>query len=161
MLRLIPCGLLLATLAPAQSPPPVAQGKIGFTISGQAGSAGILCSGFQCTAFNLGIARGEKLSLAFRSHSGAPWILGIGPKPLTTCISLPGFWNQWAGPSTIVAMGTMGQTDLIRCWGGLHTRTVAVPTTGVNLKDSVVFQLVATNSGAAAFSAPVAVTVTK
>lgn len=162
ILTVLILGISTTTTAAAQfDNPPVTPGKIGFSIGGANGRAGIFCSGFACNASNLGINRGEQLTFQYRTTLGAPWVLLVGLQALPVCLTIPGILNQWAGPQTVVAVGTITQRDLIRCWGGLGSTTITVPR-NLNLNDTVAFQVVANNmSLGPAFSAPVKVTVVK
>ena len=172
-MRLIPIVMFVvatssicADLA-AQGNPPVTPGKIGFTVNGVQGSAGLLCSGFQCTALPLGLTRGETLTLAIRTQLRSPWFLLIGPTALPACLTIPGIGNTWAGPNVVVAAGLVTQQDRIRCWGGLQSIPVNVPAT-IPLQISAVFQVVAdvqlsisSSAKGPVFSAPVELTVTR
>ncbi len=155
-------GTLATTTAAQFDSPPITPGKIGFSIAGANGRAGIFCSGFACMAPNLGINRGEQLTFQYRTTFGAPWVLLIGLTALPTCPTVPGILNQWAGPLTVVAFGGITRRDvLIRCWGGWDSTTITVPQ-NLNLRDTFAFQVVANNlTLGPAFSAPVVVTVVK
>ncbi|MCA8958734.1 MAG: hypothetical protein KDC87_21840 [Planctomycetes bacterium] len=152
-------ALLLAASATAQEPP-VQPGKIGYSVATTSASAGSLCSGFACAPADLLVARGATLTFAVRTNPGLPFVLLAGPNA-QPCVTLPGILNQWAGPSLLVFAGTANQNDTIRCWGGLATLALPVPTT-TPLQTAVVTQVVADNGTAPAvpaFSQPVRITV--
>jgi hypothetical protein len=158
---------IAGALAAQTDNPPVIPGKIGFAVAGVQGSAGILCSGYRCGVYPLGITRGETLALSIRTQLRSPWLLLVGIQPLVPCQAISGIGNLWAGPTLIVAAGTVTAQDNIRCWGGKQSSSIPVPKT-VPLKASVVFQVVAdvqisfsSPAKAPVFSAPVQVTVTR
>ena len=154
-------------LAAQAENPPVTPGKIGFSVGGQQGAAGVFCSGFQCKALPLGVTRGETITLSIRTQLQSPWILLAGTQALPVCQAIPGILNQWAGPSILVGVGRVQSPDRIRCWGGLQTLTVPVPA-AIPLNTRAAIQVVAdvvashtSSAKAPAFSAPVELTVTK
>jgi hypothetical protein len=149
--------LIGPTLAQAENPP-VYPGKIGFSISGVQGSVGDVCSGFTCQPYSLGLTRGETLTATIRSNLQARWILLAGVQP-SPCLTLPGFYNGWAGPSIPVAVGALSLPDTIRCWGAKGSLAIPVPLSQP-LKASVTLQLVADNSAGTSFSSPMVLTVT-
>ena len=154
--------LAAAALLGAQSEsPPVTPGQVGFNINGAAGTAGDICSGFQCAARDLGVTRGEALRFVVRSQQKSRWLLLAGPQPLTSCVSVPGIGNRWAGPFVVVGSGTLMQYDPLRCFGALGGAVVTVPASGLHIGATAAFQVVVENYGVPVFSSPVTVTVRK
>lgn len=125
MLRILSVAALTSALASAQ----IVLGDVGFQVQGQVGTAGAFCRGFDCRPANLGVLRGETLTITVRAPQGAAYAL-VAAFSAGSCAPVPGIWHELALDAPLIPLraGAVSQSSpILSCYDCVETVPLAVP----------------------------------
>jgi len=122
LLALLSLGSL-AHEAPAQT-----FGQLGFTLTGQNGTAGSACSGADCIPRPASVVAGETLQLRVQAPPGAPLAIGFSPGA-HQCMMLPNVHNLLVldQPISTLTVGHATVPDL-GCYFAMGFHLLQIPT---------------------------------
>ena len=163
-MKMLPCVSLTALLFAAPAFGQIVMGRFGFQATGQLGTAGEFCWGFDCTPRPLTVTAGETLTLRIN----APWqtLYAIGWSPTASiCVPIPGFNNSLIldPPIFILTFGLVSQqSPILSCWGGTEQVLLPLPNgvpSGASIAMQALADLPSPPPSTLSFSAAVVITV--
>ena len=163
-MNMLPCLSLTALLFTAPAFGQVVMGRFGFQVTGQLGTAGEFCWGFDCTPRLLGVVAGETLTLRINAPHLTLYAIGWAPTA-TSCVPIPGFNNSLIldPPIFLLTFGLVSQqSPILACWGGTEQVLLPLPIgvpTGSVIAMQALADLPSTTPSTLAFSAAVVITV--